>query len=167
MERDPVEAARAYLEGLARLHTGDAEPDAVDWLLRRSPPIRLAAGEEAIRQGEPAEDALLVVDGRLVVLVRPESAGATPEASARIVGEVGPWDVIGEAALFATGARRSATVRALRPSTLLPLRRADLLEGTRNPVVAAIEFHLVHALAWRIRATNRSLVEARAAGGQP
>lgn len=153
MRIDPVDSARLYLTGLASLHLGRRVPESeVDWLLERSPPVEYPAGRIVIRQGELADAALLVVYGALTASV--SSAGEE-----RVVGTVGPWDVVGETALFAPDQPRNATVRATRDSACLVVGARLLKDGRHNPVVAAIEHHLVHTLTQRIRLMNQSLHE--------
>lgn len=151
MRTDPVESARFYLHGLASLHLRRPAPaDAVAWVLRQSPPVEYAAGEVLFREGDAADSALLVVHGELAVTL--EGPGGR-----RQVGTVGAWDVVGETALYASSPRRSATVRASRDSTCLVVSAGMLARAGDNPVVAAIEYHLLHTLTHRIRTTNHAI----------
>jgi len=151
---DPVESARFYLQGLSSLHLRRPVPsDAVAWVLRQSPPVEYVAGQVLFRQGEPADSALLVVHGELSVTVE------TPEGR-RAVGQVGAWDVVGETALYASAQTRSASVRASRDSTCLVVTSGMLAQAGDNPVVAAIEYHLLHTLTHRIRVTNLAIQDA-------
>lgn len=158
MRINPQHAARLYLQGLTSLHLRERVDDAhVDWVLQRSPPVEVPAGHVVLRQGDPADSALLIVHGELCATVHAESGE-------REVGAAGAWDVVGETALFAPTQPRSATVRAARDSTCLRVPRALLEEGRENPVVAAIEYHLLHTLTHRLRSTNQGIVEAMAEG---
>ena len=151
MRTDPIEAARFYLDGLASLHLRHRVPEAeVAQVLRQSPPIEYNAGQTIFRQGEPADAALLVVNGELLVFV------SGPEGE-RVLGTIGPWDVVGETALYAPDHPRSASVRASRDSTCLVITREMLKDGHANGVVAALEYHLLHTLSHRIRVTNNAL----------
>ncbi len=154
MRSDPVESARFYLHGLASLFGRRlvAEADLV-WVLRRSPPVDYAAGQVVFRQGELAESAILVVHGELVASV------STPDGE-RVVGAAGAWDVVGETGLYAPDQPRSATVRATRDSTALLITHQLLAEGRSNPVIGAIEYHLLHTITRRIRNTNQALETA-------
>lgn len=67
---------------------------------------RHPAGEVLVRQGEPGESLLLVLDG--VVRV---------EVNGRDLGDLGPGAVLGERAVL-EGGRRSATLTAVTPVTL-------------------------------------------------
>jgi CRP-like cAMP-binding protein len=122
-------------------------------VLEQSPPRAYAAGEVLFRQGDDADSALLVVEGELSVSV------SAPEGE-RLVGTVGAWDVVGETALYAVGEHRSATVRARRDSTCLPVSRAMVRDAPDNAVLAAIEYHLLHTLTHRIRSTNQGIQDA-------
>ncbi|HCH61720.1 MAG: hypothetical protein CL927_03185 [Deltaproteobacteria bacterium] len=152
---DPLESARLYLAGLAGLHLRRRiKPEEVDWLLQRSPPVEYPAGRVVLRQGEPADAALLIVHGAFEVVV------TTSSGAQRVLGTVGPWDVVGETALYAPDHPRSATVRATRDSTALVVGRRLLHQGRNNAAVVAIEYHLLHTLTERIRTTNQALHEA-------
>lgn len=151
---DPLESARLYLAGLAGLHLRRRiRPEEVDWLLQRSPPVEYPAGRVVLRQGEPADAALLVVHGAFEVVV-------TTPTGERVLGTAGPWDVLGETALYAPDRPRGATVRATRDSTALVVGQALLKQGRDNAAVVAIEYHLLHTLTERIRVTNQALHEA-------
>ncbi len=154
MRINPTHAARLYLQGLASLHLRERVDEAmVDWVLQQSPPVEVTAGHIVLRQGDPADSALLIVHGELCATVH-------SEAGEREVGTAGAWDVVGETALFAPEQPRSATVRAVRDSTCLRVPRALLQQGRDNPVVAAIEYHLLHTLTHRLRTTNEGIEEA-------
>jgi hypothetical protein len=78
-------------------------------------PVRLAAGEVLIREGEPGDRFYAVADGRLRVTI-----GGVPVAS-NVRG-----DGIGEIALL-YGMPRTATVTAASPATVFALAREDFL----------------------------------------
>lgn len=166
MRMDPVDAARFYLQGLATLHLKRQVPDdQVEWLLERSPPVEYPRGAVVFSQGDIADTALLVVRGKLTATV---STGSAPGGSGdREVGEIGPWDVVGETALYAPDRPRNATVTAARESACLVIAHRLLVEGRSNPVVAAIEYHLLHTISQRIRGTNRVIQETRAQIDEP
>ena len=154
MRTDPVDAARFYLEGLASLHLRRrVAADQVAAVLEASPPIEYTAGQSVFRQGGRSDAALLVVHGELSVSV------SSPEGD-HMVGTVGPWDVVGETALYAPDEPRSAAVRASRDSTCLVITRDMLAAGGSNGVVAAIEYHLLHTMSHRIRVTNHGIHDA-------
>src|ERR671911_1133707 len=83
--------------------------------------LEASKGETIIRQGEAGEECYVLRSGRVEVLAR----GA--QGDERILATLAPGSLFGEAALLTDGPR-NATVRALEPSTLLVLRRTDLLE---------------------------------------
>lgn len=148
------DTARLYLEGLASLHLRRRVDDEdVDWLLGASPPARFGPGDRVFVQGEPADHALLVVQGRL------EASVQTAEGQ-RVVGWCGAWDVVGESALYGGAQVRSASVRAIRDTACLRIDRALLGRGQESPVLAAIEYHLLHTLTHRIRLSNAALEKA-------
>ena len=83
--------------------------------------LEVSTGETIIRQGEAGEECYVLRSGRVEVL----TSGA--QGDERILATLDPGSLFGEAALLTDGLR-NATVRALKPSTLLVLRRTDLLE---------------------------------------
>ena len=97
-----------------------ADADALDDLAIDARPIRVLAGDWLLREGDAAEDLFVVVRGRLRVVTR--AGGA--ERTLRVLG---PGAAIGELALL-TGAPRSASVQAVRDSTLLRLPRGPFVE---------------------------------------
>jgi len=88
---------------------------ALEGLARSLEPIRLAAGEVLIREGEPGDRFYAVADGRLQVTI-----GGTPVAT-NVRG-----DGIGEIALL-YGVPRTATVTAASPATVFALSRTAFL----------------------------------------
>ncbi|MGF1597186.1 MAG: patatin-like phospholipase family protein [Acidimicrobiales bacterium] len=73
----------------------------------------LAPGEVLVEEGSPGDAAFLIVTGRL-----------TASVGGRAVGTIGRDETVGEMSLI-TGAPRSATVTARRPSVVLVVRSAD------------------------------------------
>jgi Cyclic nucleotide-binding domain/Major Facilitator Superfamily len=88
---------------------------ALEGLARSLEPVRLAAGDVLIREGEPGDRFYAVADGRLQVTI-----GGTPAAS-NVRG-----DGIGEIALL-YGVPRTATVTATSPATVFALSRENFL----------------------------------------
>jgi putative peptide zinc metalloprotease protein len=83
--------------------------------------LEVSTGDTIIRRGEAGEECYVLRSGRVEVL----TSGARGDE--RILATLDPGSLFGEAALLTDGLR-NATVRALKPSTLLVLRRTDLLE---------------------------------------
>ena len=84
--------------------------DSIEWR-------RLEAGDVLFEEGDTSDAAYFIVGGRLMV----SSTAATGESQR--IGELGRGDVVGELGLL-DDAPRSATVRAVRDSTLATLRSA-------------------------------------------
>lgn len=91
----------------------DVDPGTLCALESDATTRRLLAGEWLFRAGDPADELFVVLGGRLRVSVD-DGAGE------REVNELGPGAAVGELALL-TGSRRSASVRAVRDTTLLTL----------------------------------------------
>ena len=100
---------------------GGADAEALDALATDAQPVRVLAGQWVLRAGDDADELYVVLRGRLRVVV------PTPGGDERTVRVLGPGAAIGELALL-TGAPRSASVQAVRDTTLLRLRRDRFLE---------------------------------------
>ena len=115
----------------AALHRlfGELDVDAEKELTERVEWVELAAGEVLFRQGEAGDALYLLVDGVL-------AAWAEVDGSDTWLNEIAPGETLGEIALIRR-ASRSATVKAVKPSLLIQLGRADF-EAT------AAEYPLVY-----------------------
>ena len=129
----------------------------VDGLLNRFP-LCQRYGRGGLREGETGNSALLVIRGQL-------GHGGTPQGE-RTVGQAGPWDVVGETALYAPDRLRSATVRGRSDTTCIKLDTAFLSSGEET-IIASLEAHLLHTLSHRIRVTNLNLQRRRSDSGSP
>ena len=108
--------------------------------------VQLDAGEVLFRQGERRDDVYLVVSGRLRASV------AIATGHQQVLGEIGRGETTGELALF-TGEPRSATVMALRDSTVARLPRALVQRAMmRDPELA---FRLTRLVVERFRQAER------------
>lgn len=117
--------------------------------------LHLAGGQTLFEQDDAAEHWFVVASGRLAVLV----PGAAGEAARRLA-DAGAGEVIGELAVL-TGRPRSATVQALRDSSLLrlPASLLDTLLAQAPQQAMALLRHLAQRLADR---TPRRAAEAAA-----
>ncbi|MBC8454695.1 MAG: cyclic nucleotide-binding domain-containing protein [Deltaproteobacteria bacterium] len=115
-----------------------------------APPVSFKPGVTLFNQGDPSDVALLLLEGKLGVEIA--IAGQHRE-----VGTINVGEIVGETALFAREGKRSATVRALQPSTCLIISNDLLIEGNKNSAVIAIERHLLSTLARRVRRTNQEI----------
>jgi len=100
-------------------------PDQARALAMKITTVTTAAGETVVVQGEEGDTAYLVLTGRLDIVLRTDSGADERLAT------VGPGMLFGETALL-NRAPRNASVRALEPSTLLVLSRADILDAMAN-----------------------------------
>ena len=145
----------AAVELLARLPMfRGLAPEALEELLRLGKLRHYRAHTVVFSQGEVADGATLLLQGRLAVLVRTDRDTDHP------VGWVHPGEVAGEQGLFVSGGVRNATVRAAQDSLCLDLTLRLLQEGRSSPALAALEQHLIAALARRIRGTNLAIQRA-------
>lgn len=82
--------------------------------------VRLAPGEDLVREGDPAEHAFVIQSGQFSVILE------APDGSSRAVRCIFPGELVGEAVLEGSGGRRTATIRADRVSTVWELHGAGL-----------------------------------------
>ncbi len=119
-------------------------------LAEHGEPMELRRGEVLVRQGEPSDALYFVVSGRFSVHV--DEAGSP-------IAEIGQGQPIGEVGFF-TGLPRTATVVALRDSSVLAFTREQFDRAGES--LAAIREAVIVALARRLSHNNRPL-RARAA----
>ena len=128
-----------------------------DWraLFNHTQTVQVASGDTLIRLGEQERALYFVVDGALEVS---QSTGRSDTLGA-LFREL-PGSVFGEVALF-DGLPRSASVWAIKPTSLLRLSYDDLVAFTAQHMALANEllFALGRVLAMRVR-----LTKARAQG---
>lgn len=110
------------------------------------------AGSLIVKEGDPAHEAFIIVEGRCEVF---KTAGGAESP----IRQLGPGDVFGETAVFARKAR-SASVRALEPVTTRVITQEALdQELKRNPCLSVF----VTALAERFLDVDSKLSEATGA----
>jgi NTE family protein len=99
---------------------GTLPPGAQEELLAAASPVRLHARDWLFREGDEADRLYFVVSGRLRVVVE-------RDGESRVARLLGPGAAIGELAVL-TGARRSASIQAVRDSELLEIESERFLE---------------------------------------
>src|SRR5262245_35972879 len=127
----------------------------VDALLAELRVLEVPGGAWLFRKGDPADSLYLIARGRLQVWGEAAEGGA-----ARLLGELGSGESVGEVGLL-TGGTRTAGVRAIRDSLLLAIDRAALhrLAATHG----ALALTLTAQLAERLR--DRTAPDAGVARG--
>jgi predicted acylesterase/phospholipase RssA/CRP-like cAMP-binding protein len=113
-----VRFQRAQLVGVLNHLFGELDTNAFRRLEARLTWLQLSHGEALFHAGDPGDAMYIVVNGLLRVLV-PGSDGED-----RVLGEVGPGEVVGESSLL-TGEAHSATAHAIRETNVVRLARAD------------------------------------------
>jgi len=133
----------------------DIDPVALaDLLQRAGNRLRLAAGDDLITEGDPAEAIYFVESGAFEVRKR----GGSNDETHRIA-RIDAGSVVGEVALLDAG-RRSASVRATAESVVLALRIADMeqaAEQAQSPPTQ-MRLNLAQEMARRLRGTNENTV---------
>lgn len=132
--------------GLFRLLT-ETEIDAV---LARSVIRRVERNESVMRQGDPGDSMMVIVQGRVRVSI------ASEEGQEISIGVLGPGEVLGEMALL-DGGERSTSITGIEDGVLLVIPRGDflpLLQGS-----ASLCLRLMQVLCGRLRRANVSMEE--------
>src|SRR5215469_12723301 len=131
----PFPALTALIEPLRDIIASQGT-DSIEW-------FGVNAGTVLFRSGDPAEDAFVVLSGRLGVITGVD-AGELP------IAYINPGEIVGEMGLI-SHEPRSATVVALRDGNLLRIPRptAELLLRSSHEVAA----FLLRLLAARLRTT--------------
>jgi len=150
-----VERLRQTLlvEHLSRLFP-DVPADAVSAIGALAVWVSLRAGDQLVAQGDPAEDAFIVVSGRLRAVHR---ADGGPEVT---LGEMAAGELVGEMALVA-GSRRAASMYAVRDTHLVRLTRAafeDLMQQFPQAGLKAVAAMLARGRRQLPVGTNLSVV---------
>lgn len=112
---------------------------------------RLTAGHVLYEPGTPADEAMLLVSGRLAVSIEGEGGRE------RNVGDVWPGEILGESAFFPGETKRTARVRVVQGGLglALPATFMEDARGTRG--LSVLQRHLVSTLARRVRSTDLTI----------
>lgn len=105
----------------------------------------IPAGQVVFAQGDPADVMYAVVEGLLEV-----------EVNGRVVGSIGPGQVVGEMALVDRHAGpRTATVRAVSESRVVPVDEDEFQRFVHRTPFFALQ--MLRIVSERLRATNELL----------
>lgn len=144
MAIDPTELAQLpHLRGFTE--------DELAELIGMGEERRLAAGHVVYEPGTVADEAMLLVSGRLAVSIEGEGGRE------RSVGDVWPGEIVGESAFFPGDNLRSARVRVVQGGVglALPATFMEDARGTRG--LSVLQRHLISTLARRVRATDLTI----------
>jgi CRP-like cAMP-binding protein len=121
------------------------DPPYLNQLARLARDRAFAAGDLILRQGEPGIALFVIQSGRVQVV---RNAGQPDE---QVLGEHGPGGFFGEMTLIDEHPR-SASVRALEPTTCIALTKVDFITAVReNPDIA---IRMLRELSRRLREAN-------------
>ena len=117
-------------------------------------PIRVMPGDVLFKEGDPARELYVVIDGEVEVLKKSRRSRDVR------VAILGPNDSFGEKSIIDVQPR-SATVRALGPSRLLKMTSEDLDQLYRNDLksYALITLNIARDLSRRLRVTDGILAD--------
>jgi CRP/FNR family cyclic AMP-dependent transcriptional regulator len=149
-EEGPVLAAQLRDIGLF----GALSDDVLEHLSRTLHERRVGAGEAVFREGDPARELYVLLDGEMEVLKR------SRRGRDQRVAILGPNDSFGEMSVIDMQAR-SATVRALAPSRVLRMSTEDMDALYRYDLksYALIVLNLARDLSRRLRVTDGILAD--------
>jgi CRP-like cAMP-binding protein len=144
---------RSQVAVMAAELMGVSDPQLVQQIVDRVEFRRLEPGATLFQQGDPSDAAHFVVSGRLLVVIRSD------DGAEALVRELGRGEVVGELGLL-DAAPRSATVRAIRETTLATFR-TELFEELvhSNP---AVMLHVARSVVARLRRPPNRLADRAA-----
>lgn len=139
---------------LARVPTfAKLDPSRLKLLAFTSRALRFAAGDVLLRQGEPSDSTLLILEGTV------EFVGQTDQ-SEFIIGTAGPHQMVGEMGVI-MDVPRTLTVRAQGPVRVLRISAQVFLKLlSENPEVA---LDMMRVLCQRLAATTQRLEKTQQA----
>jgi CRP/FNR family transcriptional regulator, cyclic AMP receptor protein len=122
--------------------------------LSYSIPRHLARGETLLEQGDSGDSMMIVLSGTLKACLR------TPDGREVVLDYIGPGSVIGEMAVF-DGKPRAASVVATGPTSLVVLRRRDVLAFVEKTPRAATR--IIQVLCDKLRRSNMRMEDSAGA----
>lgn len=127
--------------------------DDLNYIFRIAQRAEFAPGAVVVRQGQPADVALILEQGRAQVMT------TLPGGGEAVVAELGPGSVIGEMALLDSGVR-SATVVAREALRCCSIERESfrMLIAQRNAGALAVNHRIALALCARLRELNSRIL---------
>lgn len=149
---------RAFLATVPLFHAiPEPELEELAGIMRRRD---VPAGAILWRQGEAAEAMLVIVSGRAAISL------PLPGDRAVEVSTVGSGEILGEVPLL-DGGKHAASVRAIEPTTLLALSRADFagLVSRRHPTAFALKRRIARIACTRLRMQLATLASSLAGDG--
>ena len=146
----PVDLAKLRDIGLF----GALSDEVLEHLVKTLHEKRIGAGETVFREGEPAREMYVVLDGEMEVLKK------SRRGRDQRVAILGPNDTFGEMSVIDMQAR-SATVRALAPSRVLRMSTEDMDALYRFDLksYALIVLNLARDMSRRLRVTDGILAD--------
>ncbi len=138
------------------------DADDLRYVLSVARQISYAPGVLLVRQGQPADSALIMERGHAQVV------NALPGGGETVVADVGPGSVLGETALLDSGVRM-ANVVARAPTACLSMERDAfrMLIAQGNQAVLAINHRITLSLCQRLRELNGKILAVSAPENLP
>jgi CRP-like cAMP-binding protein len=146
----PVTPAQLCEAGLF----GALSDDILEHLCATLKPHRVGAGEMVFREGEPAREMYVLLDGEMEVIKR------SRRGRDQRVAILGPNDCFGEMSIIDMQPR-SATVRALAPARILRISTEDMDSLYRHDLKSytLIVLNIARDLSRRLRVTDGILAD--------
>ena len=150
----PVSSARADGTGNARFHVlSTLTPEVRDAVVSAAGRRRFRSRETLVHAGDHGETMFLIDGGHAAVRRVTEYGDDTTFAV------LGPGDSFGELAMLSEGGRRSASVVALEPVSVLTISRGQLESALGG--VSGVQALMVRMLGQQVHRLSAQLVEAR------
>jgi CRP/FNR family transcriptional regulator, cyclic AMP receptor protein len=115
-------------------YLGDFSDDDLEWLAGNGEQRHVSVGQAIIREGVPAEDVFVILDGSFVATAR--------RLSVPLERRLGPGEIVGEMS-YVAHSLPTATVRAVVDSVVLRIARSRLDRKIAEDAGFARRFHKV------------------------
>ncbi|MEM6958432.1 MAG: cyclic nucleotide-binding domain-containing protein [Myxococcota bacterium] len=129
---------------------GGLDQASLELLARELKPLRVEVGDNVVAEGETAREMYVVINGELEVVKK------GPRGGEARVALFGPGDWFGEMSILDVGPR-SATVRSVAPTLLLPITNEDVerLLYRRDPkAYSLLVMNIARELSRRLRVAD-------------
>lgn len=113
-------------------------------------PVDLASGDVLFREGDPGDDLYIIRSGRMRIGIR------LPDGSEHCIAELAAGDFLGEMSIF-DHAPRSATCRALEPTSLLALSKSEFsaIIAEQPRIALKLMYRMLNVATQRLRGTGQ------------
>jgi SulP family sulfate permease len=116
---------------------------------------QLKAGTRFVRQGDPSDEFMFVISGRVQVLLR---LGNQNTDESKRLRSFGPGSIVGEMGFYSGEPRSADMVAEVDTEVLCITRECHAVIENQHPALArALHRHIINSLAQRVRSANEEI----------